>query len=149
MKTISLRYTDKFAPGNGTIEAHKAIIDAIGYAWYGKMGPPISEKVANIILDNSRPRFLLVHSGAQDRYWVYIDKISREQPPFNEFPAYYSAIAKDFKTWFRIVRIENAEKNVMAKCTVSSSGATLSEASRHSMSPYFIIEYQEHEGMPL
>lgn len=28
----------------------------------------------------------------------------------------------------------------MSKCKVASSGATLGEASKHSMSPYFIIE---------
>ena len=143
MKTISLRYTDKFAPDTGTIGAHKKIITEKGYVWYGKMGSPISQKVADILLNSSEPRFLLIHSGAPDRYWVYIDDISRNSPPYDEFPSYYHDISDKFTTWFRVIRIENAEKNVMAKCTVSSSGASLSEASRHSMSPYFIIDCKE------
>ena len=58
MRTISLRYTDKFAPKNGTIHAHQSLIDDKGYVWYGKMGTPISSKVAEIILQNDDPRFL-------------------------------------------------------------------------------------------
>lgn len=143
MKTISLRYTDKFAPDNGTIEAHKRLIEKHGFVWYGKMGSPISEKVALMILNNPVPKFLLIHSGAQDRYWMYVDKISREQPSYQEFPTYYHDIASNFKTWFRVVRIEEAEKNVMADCKVVSSGAPLAIVSRHSMSPYFIIDYNK------
>ena len=39
--------------------------------------------------------------------------------------------------------IEEAEKNVMAACSVLSSGVLLSVASKSSMSPYFIINYTE------
>ena len=47
------------------------------------------------------------------------------------------------KTWFRITKIEDAPSNIMANCVVSSSGALLTEASKHSMSPYFKIEVKE------
>ena len=67
MKTISLRYTDKFAPSNGTIDAHKEILKDKGYVWYGKMGTPISRKIASMILSNNSPRFLLIHSGSTER----------------------------------------------------------------------------------
>ena len=56
-------------------------------------------------------------------------------------PEYYREQASDFKTWFRVRKIEEAAKNVMSDCKVASSGALLSLASRSSMSPYFIIEY--------
>ena len=39
--------------------------------------------------------------------------------------------------------IEEANKNIMSLCKVASSGALLSMASKSSMSPYFIIEYDE------
>ena len=143
MKTISLRYTDKFAPDNGTIGAHKEILDDKGFVWYGKMGSKISDTVSKMILENNVPRFLLIHSGSFERYWMYIDCISYKQPPTDEFPSYYHDLASNFKTWFRVIRIEEAEKNVMSNCKVISSGSSLSEASRHSMSPYFIICYDE------
>lgn len=143
MRTISLRYTDKFAPKNGTIQAHQNILDDKGYVWYGKMGTPISAKVGEMILQNDDPRFLLIHSGYAERYWIHIDDISREKPADDDFPAYYREIADRFKTWFRVVKIESADKNVIGKCKVASSGTPLSEASRHSMSPYFIIDFKE------
>lgn len=45
--------------------------------------------------------------------------------------------------WSRVTRFEDAPKNILSQCTVASSGATLSQALRHSMSPYFIIETNE------
>ena len=115
MRTISLRYTDKFAPHNGTIKAHQSILDDKGYVWYGKMGAPISATVAEIILQNDEPRFLLIHSGHAERYWMYIDDVSREIPIDDDFPAYYHEIADRFKTWFRVVKIEQADKDVIRK----------------------------------
>ena len=143
MKTISLRYTDKFAPKNGTIDAHQRLIDKNGYVWYGKLGTPIVKNVADMIMSNEEPRFLLIHSGSTERYWVYIDAISKVCPELSAFPEYYHDIADKCKTWFRVIRIENAENNVMSRCKVVSSGASLTEASRHSMSPYFIIDYDK------
>ena len=146
MKTISLRYTDKFAPQIGTIEAHSKILKEKGYVWYGKLGLPVSQKVADMIMDNDNPMFLLIHSGSFERYWVHIDQISRLRPEYADFPEYYHKSADSFNTWFRVIRIETAEKGVMRKCIVISSGTSLSEASRHSMSPYFIIDYDNEKG---
>ena len=143
MKTISLRYTDKFAPRNGTIAAHKELIKVNGFVWYGKMGAAISKNVSDMLLESSDPKFLLIHSGFIERYWVHFDCISREIPPFEQFPEYYHGIAKNFNTWFRVTSFENADKNVISKCVVSSSRMPLSEASKHSMSPYFIIDYKD------
>ena len=143
MRTIALRYTDKFAPKNGTIQSHLKILEEKGYVWYGKMGTPLSAKVIHILLANKNPRFLLIHSGSFERYWVYIDEISHNEPNYEEFPEYYHSISNNFKTWFRVLRIELADKKVMTKCRVVSSGSLLSMISRASMSPYFIIDYND------
>lgn len=44
-----------------------------------------------------------------------------------------------FKTWFRVIRFEDAPREIMGKCTVASSEQELGIASKHSMSPYFKI----------
>lgn len=141
MRTIALRFAENFAPGCGTIAAHRALIESHGYVWYGKLGAAVSRKIVETILDNDAPRFLLIHSGGQDRWWVHIDAVQRDIPPANEIPAYYRDKAADFGCWFKVKRFELAEKDVMSKCVVTSSGKVLSLASRHSMSPYFIIDY--------
>ena len=143
MKTIALRFSDKFATSAGTITEHKKMIAAKGYVWYGKLGPSVSDKVCQELLANEKPRILLIHSGKAERYWAYIDKTSKETPALEDIPEYYRDQAKLFRTWFRIKEIEVAEKNVMSACTVASSGAPLSLTSRSSMSPYFIIDYAE------
>ena len=143
MRTVALRFADNIAPPEGTIETHRRMIDTNGFVWYGKLGLPISAKTKTVIMNNRSPRILLIHSGGTDRYWAYIDRIQNIIPAKQEFPSYYGELAESMKTWFRVLELKKAEGNVMSKCVVSSSGAILSSASRHSMSPYFIIDYDE------
>lgn len=139
MKTIALRFSNKFAPECGTIEAHSMLIREKGYAWYGKLGNKISASVFGEILGNDEPKILLIHSGGINRYWAYVDMIQQDIPDRNDIPAYYRDEAVKFKTWFRVVRFEDAPRDIMSKCTVESSGQALSIASKYSMSPYFKI----------
>ena len=145
MKTVALRFGEHFAPNCGTIAAHQEIIDHLGFVWYGKLGGAVSENVRQDILKNEHPRILLINSGKFDRYWAHISEIKRETPNLEEIPAYYRHMAKDFKTWFKVNAFETASRDIMSKCVVSSSKSPLTEASKHSMSPYFIIEYNESE----
>ena len=143
MKTISLRFSDNFAPNEGTIAAHQALINERGYVWYGKMGSPVSITVMKSLLSQENTRVLLINSGKADRYWAHIADISRNTPDLDGIPYYYRNQTEKFKTWFKITRFESAPKDIMSHCFVASSGTPLSMASRHSMSPYFIINYNE------
>ena len=141
MKTIALRFGETFAPEGGTIFAHQEMIDSHGFVWYGKLGSPISVTVAKELMEYDDPKLLLIHSGGSDRYWLHVECVQREIPDIECIPAYYRHQAKNFGCWFKVTRIEPAKKKVMSECVVRSSGKTLSLASRHSMSPYFIIDY--------
>lgn len=141
MKTIALRFADRFAPEEGTIKAHQRVIDTYGFVWYGKMGNAVSETILKALIENDEPRILLIHSGKLDRYWAYIDAAQKEQPEKLYIPEYYRESAANFKSWFRVTRFESAPSNILSQCIVPSSGNTLSYTSRHSMSPYYIIEY--------
>jgi hypothetical protein len=140
MRTIALRFSNNFAPEAGTIAEHQEIITKLGFVWYGKLGTTVSSAVISQILENEEPKILLIHSGAIGRYWAYIDAVQKETPETSAIPEYYRDMTDRFNTWFRVIRFEDAPKNILSQCTVASSGATLSQASRHSMSPYFIIE---------
>ena len=139
MKTIALRFGEHFSPECGTIAAHEIIIDKMGYVWYGKMGSKISEKMIKEILASDSPRILLIRSGKTERYWAEVKEIQYEVPEKEAIPEYYRDTAGTFKTWFKIEKFVLADKDVMSKCVVASSGKILGEASKHSMSPYFII----------
>lgn len=143
MRTLALRFADNLAPQEGTIAEHEKIIDALGYVWYGKFGARVSDGNKSVILGSDDKRILLIHSGTNKRYWLHIEDISYETPELSAIPEYYRDIAETIKTWFKVTMIEKAEKGVMAKCTIASSGNPLSAVSRHSMSPYFIIDYDE------
>lgn len=143
MKSIALRFGEHFAPECGTIAAHQEIIDRLGYVWYGKLGASITAQTIEEIEKQEDPKILLVNSGKTHRYWAHISEVTREQPPVGEFPAYYKEKTEKMKTWFKVDSFELAPRGVMAQCTVVSSGSPLSEASKHSMSPYFKIQYDE------
>ena len=143
MKTIALRFSNNFAPDIGTIAAHNAMIKENGFVWYGKLGSRISQKTVEVIMENENPKILLIHSGAPQRYWAFVDKVQNDIPEVTFIPSYYRDQAGIFKSWFRVIRFEEAPKNILSQCFVASSGAPLSNASRHSMSPYFIINYEE------
>lgn len=143
MKTVALRFSDNFAPDDGTIAEHRKCIENNGYVWYGKLGAAVSDKVCRELMENEDPRILLIHSGKAYRYWAYVKEVIKEAPPEMEIPEYYRDQASMFRTWFKVFRIDEADKNIMSKCQVVSSGASLSMTSRSSMSPYFIINYEE------
>ena len=141
--SIALRFSDNFAPEVGTIAAHQEVIAQLGFVWYGKLGAPVSNRVAEKILSLDNPRILLIRSGKQERYWAYVSDIAWKTPELSQIPSYYAENADVFRTWFRITRFEPADANVMSKCIVPSSGEELSKVSRSIMSPYFIIRYSE------
>ena len=142
MRTVALRFAENFAPECGTIAAHQEVIDERGFVWYGKLGSPVSATVAGEILMEDDPRILLIHSGGVERWWAYIEAIKRETPELLGVPSYYRDHADGFNCWFKVFSFERADPKVMSSCFVASSGKVLTEASRHSMSPYFIIDYK-------
>lgn len=143
MKTIALRFGEHFSPECGTIAAHQEVIDELGYVWYGKMGNPVAERIVNELKEQEDTVILLINSGKVERYWAHVTEIVKQTPEKEGIPAYYRDLTDKFKTWFKVTRFENAPKNIMSKCYVASSGNTLGEVSKHSMSPYFIIKYDE------
>lgn len=146
MKTIALRFSENFAPPEGTIKAHKNIINLNGYVWYGKLGVKLSSEAKNNILSENVPKILLIHSGRNDRYWALVEDVSFDCPrDINNIPAYYRNERAKFKTWFKVLSIEKAPKDILSKCIVESSKQQLSHASRYSMSPYFKIVVEDDE----
>lgn len=145
MKTIALRFGEHFSPDCGTIAAHQQLIDDLGYVWYGKMGNPVAARIMEELKEQEDTKILLINSGKVDRYWAHVAEISKETPPMEGIPEYYRDLTERFKTWFKITKFELAPRDIMSKCYVASSGNALGEVSKHSMSPYFIIEFKEIE----
>lgn len=142
MKTIALRFSDNYAPKEGMIFLHQNIIDNYGFVWYGKFGSKISKDFIEEQLKTKDPKILLIKSGSIERYWVHFTDFQENIPNLEQIPSYYRNNCKDIKCWFKVIRFEKADKDVLSKCFVLSSGDCLSNASKHSMNPYFKIEYR-------
>jgi hypothetical protein len=143
MRTVALRFAENFAPECGTIEAHRQVIEGYGSVWYGKFGAAVSEANVRALLANDDPKILLIHSGGSDRWWAHVDAVQRSIPDDGHYPAYYAQHLGKFHCWFHVTGIEPAPRDVMRRCVVPSSGKPLTQASRYSMSPYFVIDYLE------
>ena len=139
MKTIALRFGEHFSPDCGTIAAHQQLIDKLGYVWYGKMGNPVATRIVQELTNQKETKILLINSGKADRYWAHVAEITKEMPPLEGIPTYYRDMTDKFKTWFKITSFESAPRDILSRCFVASSGNALGEVSKHSMSPYFII----------
>lgn len=107
------------------------------------MGSRISDKVRKEIVGDKGCKILLIRSGFTERYWAYVDCISDSPDDIDAVPKYYRDDIVKFKTWLKITAFEEAPKDIMSKCVVISSGQPLGNVSRHSMSPYFKITYEE------
>lgn len=141
MRTIALRFADNYAPKEGTIKLHQEVINNNGYVWYGKFGNTLSQKNIDLLMSQPDRKFLLIKSGFPDRYWAYFDEIVKDKPKdIDNIPEYYRNNTDKIKCWFKIRKIERTENNVMSKFIISSSKMLLSEASKHSLNPYFVIE---------
>lgn len=146
MKTIALRFADNYAPADGTIKLHEDVIKELGYVWYGKFGNSLSQKNIDMLLNMIERKFLLIKSGAQERYWVYFDDIKKENINIEAIPNYYREDRERVKCWFKVTKFEKADPKVMSRCFVSSNGSLLSNTSKYSMSPYFVIDYKEYKN---
>ena len=143
MKTIALRFSDNYAPSEGTIKLHDELINKYGYVWYGKFGNSLSQNNIQMLLDMNEKKFLLIKSGGQERYWVYFDDIKKEIEDIDKIPSYYRDNRKRVKCWFKVTKFVRTEKNIMSKCYVISNNSLLSNTSKYSMSPYFVIDFKE------
>ena len=147
MRTIALLVSDNYAPKEGVIYHHNKIINEKGFVWYGKFGNKISRDIVEEQLNTKDPKFLLIKSGSVERYWVHFDKyLFDSYPDVNYIPEYYRETAENIHCWFRVIKFERAERDILSKCFVISSGDMLSNASKHSMNPYFKIEFNEFGG---
>lgn len=143
INAIALRYSEKFAPPEGTIQAHLNVISKHGFVWYGKMGKTIGDKAVNSLLKNGKPRILLIDSGKTQRYWATVTEVKKEIPTDGIYPDYYKKDIDNFTIWFKLAEIQSAPNDILSRCTVASSGAILSLASKYSMSSFFMINVEE------
>ena len=72
-----------------------------------------------------------------------IDEIQNNIPPRKYIPEYYEDKYEKVGTWFKIKEFSKAPSDILGRCTLVSSGCTLSEASRRCVNPFFVIKAPE------
>ena len=142
MKTIVLRFSDSFAPKDGTLAEHQKMIKEHGFVWWGKRGPRISQKVVKDIIADGKGKVILVRGGTKEKYWATIEEISDGCPQKSMVPEYYRGDVAFYGSFLKIVSIERAEENVLENCFVCTTGAKMSDIINKAMASYFIVDYK-------
>ena len=140
MKTLALRYSDNYAPSDGTIGEHEKLINKNGFVWYGKFGNKVSQQVINDVLEKGTAKVLFIKSGREDIYYANVDKIQYNMPEEKYIPKYYSDSYDRVSVWFRITEFKKTDYDVVKDYYVISSDKRLDIASKHSMNSCFIVE---------
>ena len=60
MKVLALRFSDNYAPEEGTIRLHEELINEYGFVWYGKFGNKIKQSTIDEMMDTEDPKFLMI-----------------------------------------------------------------------------------------
>lgn len=140
MRTICLRFSDAYAPEQGTIKLHQDVIKKSGFVWYGKTSNKISKKYLEEILANGPAKILLLKAGGTERYWATMEEFSYSEQ--KEHPSYYQNYLSNISTWIKISKIERAPDDIADKC-LTSTGKVLSSILKKTFGAYFVIEYKE------
>ena len=140
MKTIVLRFSDSFAPKEGTLAEHQKMITSFGFVWWGKRGPRISQKVVKETISDGKGKVLLVRGGTKEKYWATVEEISDGCPQKSMVPEYYRGDIAFYGSFLKITKIERAEEDVLEHLYVCTTGARMSDIINRAMASYFIVE---------
>lgn len=78
-------------------------------------------------------------------YGKFVNLLSQENIDIDAIPEYYRNDRGRVKCWFKVTKFEKVDSKVMSKCFLSSNDPLLSNTSKYSISPYFVINYKESE----
>lgn len=140
MKTIVLRFSDSFAPSEGTLAEHMKLINEKGFVWWGKRGPKISHSVVVSLLKDGPCKIILVRGGTKEKYWATVFDISDGCPQKDMIPSYYRNDVVFYGSFLKVTNIERAEDNILESCFVCTTGKKMSDIINKAMASYFIVE---------
>lgn len=144
---LAVRYGEHFAPPEGTIAAHEAVIEENGFVWFGKMGARIGGARANALLSQLEQGvdtpLILVRARVNGRtvHRCHVQRISLEAPPADErgaIPDYYRN-RRDVGVWFRVSQIQQIDSRWLSHVKVSSSQRPLPETLASSVASFFYV----------
>ena len=140
MKTIAIRFSDNFAPKDGTIDAHEKIIKTYGHVWFGKIGNrKISKKVIDEIFSKGPATILMIKTQSKIHYLAKVEAIFESCPEPQLIPEYYRNMRNDCANWFKITEFRPVSEEEL-KHFYTSSGNTIFDIFKKSMGSYFIVE---------
>lgn len=156
---LLIRFSDNlFAVGNA-ITKHQEVIDQQGNVWFGKLGTPIAQKAidsVNLQIDKKIPTFLYLVKGNRRKSTFYKARIITASSGFPKkekdfIPAYYfeKKIAKQMKSWIKILDIELLVDDEIKSLRVKSSVLDIEETLFRSSAGLFYVVIKNKDEIGL
>jgi len=147
---LLMRFSDKLGFIGDTIEAHSAVIEKHGAAWFGKMGKTLGREKVERINDQCKRKvttFLyLVQKSAAKGYQIYranIIEVARDLPAGQTryIPKYYETnrLEKYIRLWTKLSKLKSVPSSEITGFVVSSSGSPVLVTLGRSMAALFLV----------
>lgn len=130
----------KTPTGIDFFNAHKEIIDSIGYVWFCRFG---KNNMKYDTISSCAPMLFIKNSGVSKggiyiaRYKAIENNLSKEE---SAYPKYYHNIQQQPAMWFKISEIKPLEYDIFIENFVGSSSGGDIDKILKSMCPAFFIK---------
>jgi len=148
-----VRFSERWAPSEGTLSAHINIFKTSGIVWVAKFGKPIGKGTADVlntqIAEGTDTYLLLVDPSSinKDGGNMGVFRLSEitDTPPRTKssYPDYYSKVSVPRGSWFASDACRLLPSNFTHDLTVASSLRSVSTALSKSMNGTFIVFDQQ------
>ncbi|MDG0868001.1 hypothetical protein GKO46_13105 [SAR202 cluster bacterium JH702] len=153
------RFTEKWAPEEGTIQAHLDVLKSSGFVWIAKFGKSIGNSPidrTNDEIGKRSPMFLVLMtvgsrelSDRRPRGGLFLLDEVRKKSEFSwkvsGIPAYYRKIMMSAGTWFKASKGIALSDAQLYEISIISSQSYAEATLRRSMASYFKVRI----SMPL
>ena len=135
---LLLRYSNNIV--SDTIEKHQAVINRLGYCWFGKISTVPSVKIQKAVLDEEEPKIILYTKGVAHECSLLA---ITDKKPTEGCPDYYEKEGIYPSVYFKLSSIEPVESKELEQYRIISTGRLLPDAIWHSMTSYFFAEWPD------
>jgi hypothetical protein len=153
---LLIRFSDNLFAVGDAIAKHQEVIKQNSSVWFGKLGTPISQNAIESFIsqiEKGIPTYLYLVKGNRKRSTFYKAKILTLSGDFpkkekDNIPYYYfeKKIAKQMKSWVKIIDIQPLEAEEIKSLRVKSSVLDIEETLfRSSAGLFYVVVRNKNE----
>jgi hypothetical protein len=145
-RVLVVRYSDGHGPAEGTIAAHQAVVNRLGYVWFGKFGRRVGAETLEALRRHAASgadvAVILVASSADgyrfDSCRLLDSGFSVPHDEATAVPDYYGRFLQPPSTWLKVADFHRLSLEQASRVRVFESQVPLPVGLRRSWSGHFL-----------